>query len=84
MEIIDELENVQRGPYGGCVGYIDYSGNMDMALTIRTLVVKDGRIRLQAGAGVVADSIPALEHKECGNKAQAMITAIDLAREGCD
>ena len=80
MEIIDELENVQRGPYGGCVGYIDYSGNMDMAITIRTLVVKDGRITLQAGAGVVADSIPALEYKECDNKAQALITAIDLAR----
>jgi anthranilate synthase component 1 len=84
MEIIDELENVQRGPYGGCVGYIDYSGNMDMAITIRTLVVKDGRITLQAGAGVVADSVPALEYKECENKAQALIAAIDLAREGCD
>lgn len=84
MEIIDELENVQRGPYGGCVGYIDYSGNMDMAITIRTLVVQDGRITLQAGAGVVADSIPALEYKECDNKAQALIEAIDLAREGCD
>jgi anthranilate synthase component 1 len=84
MEIIDELENVQRGPYGGCVGYIDYSGNMDMAITIRTLVVADGRITLQAGAGVVADSVPALEYKECRNKAQALIAAIDLAREGCD
>ncbi len=84
MEIIDELENVQRGPYGGCAGYIDYSGNMDMAITIRTLVVKDGRITLQAGAGVVADSIPELEHKECVNKAQALIASIDLAREGCD
>jgi anthranilate synthase component 1 len=84
MEIIDELENVGRGPYGGCVGYIDYSGNMDMAITIRTLVVKDGRITLQAGAGVVADSVPALEFKECANKAQALIAAIDLSREGCD
>jgi len=84
MEIIDELENVQRGPYGGCVGYVDYSGNMDMAIAIRTLVIRDGRITLQAGAGVVADSVPALEHKECGNKAEALIAAIDLAREGCD
>ena len=84
MEIIDELENVRRGPYGGCVGYIDYSGNMDMAITIRTLVAKDGRITLQAGAGIVADSIPELEHKECVNKAQALIAAIDLAREGSD
>ena len=84
MEIIDELENTRRGAYGGCVGYIDYSGNMDMAITIRTLVVKDGRITLQAGAGVVADSVPELEQKECDNKAQALIVAIDLAREGCD
>ncbi|MBW2271709.1 MAG: anthranilate synthase component I [Deltaproteobacteria bacterium] len=84
MEIIDELENVGRGPYGGCIGYIDYSGNMDMAITIRTLVVKDGRIVLQSGAGVVADSLPELEFKETVNKAQALIAAIDLAREGHD
>ncbi len=84
MEIIDELETVGRGPYGGCVGYIDYSGNMDMAITIRTMVVADGSITVHAGAGVVADSKPELEFKECINKAQAMITAIDLAREGCD
>ena len=84
MEIIDELETVGRGPYGGCVGYIDYSGNMDMAITIRTMVVADGSITVHAGAGVVADSKPELEFKECVNKAQAMITAIDLAREGCE
>jgi anthranilate synthase component 1 len=84
MEIIDELETVGRGAYGGCVGYIDYSGNMDMAITIRTMVVKDGRITVQAGAGVVADSIPALEFKETVNKAQALIHAIDLAREGSE
>ncbi len=84
MEIIDELETVGRGPYGGCVGYIDYSGNMDMAITIRTMVVADGSITVHAGAGVVADSKPELEFKECVNKAKAMITAIDLAREGCE
>jgi anthranilate synthase component 1 len=84
MEIIDELETVGRGPYGGCVGYIDYSGNIDMAITIRTMVVADGSITVHAGAGVVADSKPELEFKECINKAQAMITAIDLAREGGD
>ena len=84
MEIIDELENVGRGPYGGCVGYIDYSGNMDMAITIRTMVINDGWITVQAGAGVVADSQPELEFKETVNKAQAMIQAIDLAREGCE
>lgn len=82
MEIIDELETVGRGAYGGCVGYVDYSGNMDMAITIRTMVVKGGRITVQAGAGVVADSIPALEFKETVNKAQALIHAIDMAREG--
>jgi anthranilate synthase component 1 len=84
MEIIDELETVGRGPYGGCVGYIDYSWNMDMAITIRTMVVADGSITVHAGAGVVADSKPELEFKECVNKAQAMIQAIDLAREGCE
>ena len=84
MEIIDELENVGRGPYGGCVGYIDYSGNLDMAITIRTMVISDGSITVQSGAGVVADSQPELEFKETVNKAQAMIQAIDLAREGCE
>ena len=81
MEIIDELEVTRRGPYGGCVGYIDYSGNMDMAITIRTMVVRDGQITLQAGAGVVADSVPELEFNETVNKARALIKAIDLARE---
>ena len=84
MEIIDELEVSRRGPYGGCIGYIDYSGNMDMAITIRTMVIRDGWITVQAGAGVVADSIPELEYKETVNKASAIIKAIDLAREGSD
>ena len=82
MEIIDELEPVRRGFYGGCVGYVDYSGNMDMAITIRTMLVKDGAIHLQAGGGVVADSDPEYEHQECQNKARALIRAIDMAREG--
>jgi len=84
MEIIDELETVRRGAYGGCVGYIDYSGNMDTTITIRTMLVKDGTITLQAGAGVVADSDPEYEYVECGNKARALIEAIDFAREGLD
>jgi anthranilate synthase component 1 len=84
MEIIDELETVRRGAYGGCVGYIDYSGNMDMAIAIRTMVAKDGQVTVGAGAGVVADSVPALEFLECTNKSQAMVQAIDLAREGVD
>jgi anthranilate synthase component 1 len=84
MEIIDELEPVRRGFYGGCVGYVDYSGNMDMAITIRTMLVKDEAIYLQAGGGVVADSDPEYEHQECQNKARALIRAIDMAREGDD
>ncbi|HPG27363.1 MAG TPA: anthranilate synthase component I [Myxococcota bacterium] len=84
MEIIDELETVRRGFFGGCAGYLDYSGNMDMAITIRTMVAKDGRITLQAGAGVVADSVPEYEFQETINKARAVLTAIDLAREGMD
>ena len=84
MEIIDELETVRRGPFGGCAGYIDYSGNMDMAITIRTMVAHQGRLTLQAGAGIVADSQPELEYDECMNKAKAVLQAIDLAREGLD
>jgi anthranilate synthase component 1 len=84
MEIIDELETLRRGPYGGCVGYVDYFGNMDMAITIRTLLVKDDTIHLQSGGGVVADSDPEAEYQESLNKAQALVQAIDLAREGVD
>jgi anthranilate synthase component I len=84
MEIIDELETVRRGFFGGCAGYLDFSGNMDMAITIRTLVAKDGKLTLQAGAGVVADSDPAYEFEETVNKARAVLMAIDLAREGMD
>ena len=84
MEIIDELENRRRGPYGGCVGYIDFSGNMDTAIAIRTMVVREGEIFLRTGAGVVADSDPDTEYEECVNKARALIEAIDLAREGID
>jgi anthranilate synthase component 1 len=84
MEIIDELETLRRGPYGGCVGYIDYSGNMDTAIAIRTLLVKDGEIFLRAGAGIVADSDPEAEYQETINKGRALIEAIDMAREGVD
>ena len=84
MEIIDELETVRRGFFGGCAGYLDYSGNMDMAITIRTMVAKDGKVTLEAGAGVVADSVPEYEFEETVNKARAVLTAIDLAREGMD
>jgi anthranilate synthase component 1 len=80
MEIIDELEKDKRGVYAGCVGYFGASGEMDTCIVLRTAVVKDGRIFVQAGAGVVADSVPAMEQAECLNKAKALFRAADEAR----
>ena len=81
MEIIDELEPTKRGPYAGVVGYFDFSGNLDTAIAIRTMVVApDGRASVQAGAGIVADSDPALEDLECRNKAAALLAAVPAAR----
>ena len=80
MEIIDELEPVKRGPYAGVVGYIDFSGNLDTALTIRTMLVCGGRASVQSGAGIVADSDAASEHAECENKARALLAAVPAAR----
>jgi|SRR5690554_4207518 len=82
MEIIDELEPVKRGIYGGAMGYISWSGNMDMAIAIRTAVIKDGTLTVQAGAGVVADSVPRSEWEETMNKARATFRAVALARRG--
>jgi anthranilate synthase component 1 len=82
MEIIEELEPIRRGPYAGSVGYFSYSGNMDTCITIRTLVAKGGTVYVQAGAGVVADSVPALEYQETVNKATGMMRALDMAEEG--
>lgn len=79
MEIIDELESVKRGIYGGAVGYLSWNGNMDTAIAIRTAVIKDDTLYIQAGAGVVADSQPALEWKETMNKARAVFKAVDMA-----
>jgi anthranilate synthase component 1 len=79
MEIIEELEPVRRGPYGGAVGYFGFSGNMDTCITIRTLVVKDGRLYVGAGAGIVYDSNPEREYAECVNKSRALIQAVHLA-----
>ena len=75
MEIIDELEPSRRGIYGGAVGYLSWHGEMDTAIAIRTAVIKDGRLHVQAGAGVVADSVPALEWEETMSKARAMFRA---------
>ncbi len=81
MEIIDELEPVKRGPYAGVVGYLDFSGNLDTAITIRTMVCDPGgSASVQAGAGVVADSDPELEDLECANKARALLAAVEPAR----
>jgi anthranilate synthase component 1 len=81
MEIIDDLEPVKRGPYAGVVGYIDFSGNLDTAIAIRTMVVQaDGRASVEAGAGIVADSVPEQEDLECRNKAQALLAAVPAAR----
>jgi anthranilate synthase component 1 len=79
MEIIAALEPDRRGPYAGAVGYFSYSGTMDTAITIRTIVVKDGVAYVQAGAGIVNDSIPANEYQETLNKARAMLLAVDEA-----
>jgi anthranilate synthase component 1 len=84
MEIIDELEPVRREIYGGAVGYVSFSGNMDLAIAIRTLAVQDGRVHLQAGAGIVADSDPASEWQETVNKAMAVRRAIEMVEEGLD
>ncbi|MCX5778256.1 MAG: anthranilate synthase component I [Elusimicrobia bacterium] len=82
MEIIDELEPVSRGIYAGAVGYFSFSGNMDMAITIRTIVLKDGIAYAQAGGGVVADSVPLTEYQETRNKAAGLFAAIDRAENG--
>jgi anthranilate synthase component 1 len=82
MEIIDELEPAKRGVYGGAVGYISWNGNMDTAIAIRTAVVKDQQLFIQAGCGVVADSVPTLEWEETMNKGRAMFRAVTLAERG--
>jgi anthranilate synthase component 1 len=82
MEIIEELEPTRRGIYGGAVLYFDYSGNMDSCIAIRTLVAKGGMAYVQAGAGIVADSVPEREHEECVNKARALISALEHAHGG--
>lgn len=78
MEIIEELEPVRRGPYGGCVGYFGFNGNMDMAITIRSALLMKGKVYIQAGAGIVADSDPTAEYQEVCNKARAMMRAVEM------
>ena len=84
LEIIDELEPVKRGIFGGAVGYFSWSGNMDTAIAIRTAVLKDGRLHIQAGAGVVADSVAQQEWTETMNKAMSVIKAAAIAEAGLE
>ena len=82
MEIIAELENLRRGVYAGAVGYLDFAGNLDFCITIRTVVIKKNRAYVQAGAGIVADSSPAAEYEETRDKARGIIQALELAQRG--
>jgi anthranilate synthase component 1 len=79
MEIIDELEPTRRGIYAGAILYLDFSGNLDSCIAIRTMVVKKGLASVQAGAGLVADSVPQREYQETVNKARALIAALEVA-----
>jgi anthranilate synthase component 1 len=84
MEIIDELEPTKRGIYAGAVGYLAFSGDMDVAIAIRTGLVKDGKLLVQAGAGIVADSVAESEWTETQNKARALLRAAEIAQSGLD
>jgi anthranilate synthase component 1 len=81
MQIIDEIEPHRRGPYAGAVGYIDFAGNMDTCIALRTVVVQNGKAYVQAGAGIVADSVPATEYEETLNKARGMLKAIEITQQ---
>jgi anthranilate synthase component 1 len=82
MQIIDEVEPTRRGPYGGAVGYLDFAGNLDTCIALRTIVHTAGRYDIQVGAGVVADSVPASEYDETMSKAKAMLKAVEIAQQG--
>jgi anthranilate synthase component 1 len=82
MEIIDELEPSRRGLYAGAVGYFSFSGNMDFCITIRTMLVRNGRVYFQVGAGIVADSMPQSEYEETVAKGEALIKALEMANNG--
>jgi anthranilate synthase component 1 len=82
MQIIGDLEPTRRGLYGGAVGYLDFAGNLDFCIAIRTITMRDGRADVQAGAGIVADSLPAAEFEETRDKARALLQALDMADRG--
>ena len=82
MEIIDELEPSRRGLYAGAVGYFSFTGNMDFCITIRTMLVRNGKVYLQVGAGIVADSVPQSEYAETVAKGEALVRALEMANNG--
>jgi anthranilate synthase component 1 len=82
MEIIAELEPLRRGIYAGAVGYLDFAGNLDCCIAIRTIAMRGNRAQVQAGAGIVADSNPAAEYEETRDKARALLRALELAQTG--
>jgi len=82
MEIIDELEPTRRGLYGGSIFYADFSGNLNSCIVIRTVLIRGNKAYLQAGAGIVADSVPAREYEESMNKARAVLKAFEMAEKG--
>jgi len=82
MQIIDELEPTRRGIYAGAILYLDFSGNVDSCIALRTMVAKGGRVYIQAGAGIVADSVPEREYEETVNKARALVKALEIAQSG--
>jgi anthranilate synthase component 1 len=84
MQIIEELEPTRRGLYGGAVGYYSFNGDIDFAIAIRTMLVDGDTAYVQAGAGVVADSVPEMEYRECCNKARALMAAIEMAEAGLE
>ena len=81
---INDLENNKRGIYGGAIGYIDFSGNLDTCIAIRIAYKKNGKVFIRSGAGIVADSVPAKEYQECINKAKAVVTALEEANDFTD
>jgi anthranilate synthase component 1 len=83
-EIINELEKNKRGIYGGAIGYIDFTGNLDTAIAIRIAYKKNNKVYVRSGAGIVADSVPEMEYQECLNKARAALKALEIAQEGLE
>ena len=82
MQIIDEFEPTRRGPYAGAVGYVDFSGNMDTCIALRTMVITGNKAYVQVGAGIVADSVPETEYQETLSKARALLHAVEVAESG--